>query len=61
LEDYGLQVRYRQSVLRKWLFVEASTSVTWPRALLTESRTANFGFGLGVEMYFGKVADEDLR
>jgi hypothetical protein len=61
LADYGIQVRYRQSVLRKWFFVEMSTSVTWPRVFVTESRTANFGVGLGVEMYFGRISEDDLH
>lgn len=61
LEDYGVQVRYRQSILRKWLFVEMSTNVTWPRELLTDVRSANFGVGLGVEMYFGNVSEVDLH
>ena len=61
LEDYGVQVRYRQSILRKWLFIELSTSLTWPKALVTESRSINPGVGLGVEMYFGGVAEDELR
>lgn len=61
IQNYGFEARYRQSVFRKWLFMELSTSLTWPREDLTEEREINPGVGLGFEMYFGPVADIDLR
>ena len=48
-------------MFRKWLFVELSASVTWPREELTEDREINPGVGLGFEMYFGPVPDSQLR
>ena len=61
LEDFGMQVRYRRSLLREWLFVEVSASVTWPRELLTEERKLNPGGGVGLEMYFGNLNPASLR
>ncbi len=61
LKNYGLELRYRQRVLRKWLFVEFIGSATWPRFAQTEERDLNLGAGLGFEMYFGPVPDRDLR
>ncbi len=61
LQNYGVETRYRQSVFRKWLFLDVSASVTWPRETLAEEREINPGVGLGLEMYFGPVADVDLR
>jgi hypothetical protein len=61
LQNYGVETRYRQPTFRKWLFMELSASVTWPRETLEEEREINPGVGLGFEMYFGPVADIDLR
>jgi hypothetical protein len=61
LRNYGVELRYRQKILRKWLFVELITSMTWPREFLTEERESNFGAGIGVEMYFGPVPEHQLR
>ncbi|MCC5793841.1 MAG: hypothetical protein JJT85_03795 [Chromatiales bacterium] len=61
LQDWGAEIRYRQRVLRQWLFVEFATSVTWPRETLDERRQINPGVGIGFEMYFGPVPDELLR
>ena len=48
-------------MFRKWLFMDVSASVTWPRENLAEEREVNPGVGLGLEMYFGPMADIDLR
>lgn len=61
LQDYGFEVRYRRSVLRQWLFLEVSSSVTFPRELRIEERDANLGAGVSLEMYFGPVPDWRLR
>ena len=61
IQNYGVESRYRQSVFRKWLFMDVSASVTWPRENLAEEREVNPGVGLGLEMYFGPMADIDLR
>jgi len=61
LQNFGVETRYRQSMFRKWLFLELSASLTWPRDTLEEQRKINPGAGLGVEMYFGPVPDIDLR
>jgi hypothetical protein len=61
LQNLGVETRYRHSIFRKWLFLELSASVTWPRDLLVEDREINPGVGLGVEMYFGPTPDIDLR
>jgi hypothetical protein len=61
LQNYGMEVRYRKRIARKWLFLELVSSVSWPRYLLEESRDLNIGFGAGFEMYFGPVPDAQLR
>lgn len=61
LQDYGLDLRYRQRLNRRWLFLELATSLTWPRETLAERRKMNPGIGIGVEMFFGPVPDEQLR
>jgi hypothetical protein len=61
LRNYGAELRYRQRILRKWLFLELVSSVTWPRDLLIEERDPNFGAGIGLEMYFGPVPEHQLR
>ncbi|MDH3512764.1 MAG: hypothetical protein OER85_18125 [Gammaproteobacteria bacterium] len=60
LQNYGFEVRYRQRVLREWLFIEFLSSLTWPREFLTEERESNFGAGIGIEMYFGPIPQERM-
>jgi len=61
IQNYGMETRYRQNVFRKWLFLDMSASLTWPREFLEEERKINPGVGIGFEMYFGPVPDEELR
>lgn len=61
IQNYGFDVRYRQNVFREWLFVEVSTSLTWPRETLAEEREINPGVGIGFEMYFGPVPEDKMR
>jgi hypothetical protein len=61
VRNYGVELRYRQRFLREWLFLEARTSLTWPRETLEEKREINPGVGLGFEMYFGPVPEEQMR
>jgi hypothetical protein len=61
LRNYGVELRYRQRILREWLFLEARTSLTWPRETLEEERKINPGVGLGFEMYFGPVPENQMR
>lgn len=61
IQNYGFETRYRQNIFRKWLFLDLSASLTWPRELLEEERKINPGVGLGFEMYFGPVPDVELR
>ncbi|MDH3976895.1 MAG: hypothetical protein OEU86_00150 [Gammaproteobacteria bacterium] len=60
-QNYGFEVRYRQRILREWLFVELVSSLTWPKFTLEEDRDSNIGVGAGLQMYFGPVPDEKLR
>ena len=60
-QNFGFEVRYRRRILRKWLFLDLVSSVSWPRYLLEEERDINFGIGAGFEMYFGPVPDALLR
>ena len=60
-QNFGFEVRFRRRILRKWLFLDLVSSVSWPRYLLEEEREINFGIGAGFEMYFGPVPDALLR
>lgn len=53
LRDYGIELRYRKRIARKWLFVEFLTYLSWPREFLDEERESNFGVGIEFEMQFG--------
>lgn len=53
LQDYGVEFRYRKRIAREYLFLELSTSLTWPRYFIEEKRESNFGVGLEFEMQFG--------
>jgi len=53
LGDYGLKVAYRRSILRDWLVLESRVSLTFPRDELWQVREANWGVGVGLEMFFG--------
>ena len=61
IKNYGVEVRYRRQVFRKWLFLDLSSSLTWPRETLLEKREINPGVGVGLEMYFGPVPDLEMR
>jgi len=61
LQNYGVETTYRQPVFRKWLFLELSGSITWPKDTVEGKREINPGVGLGFEMYLGPVKDIDLR
>lgn len=61
VRNFGGEVRYRRRVLREWLFLEARSSLTWPKESPVEEREINPGVYLGFEMYFGPVPDAELR
>ncbi len=60
-QNFGVEVRYRRRIARKWLFLEIVSNLSWPRYYIEESREANFGIGAGFEMYFGPVPDPHMR
>lgn len=53
LQDYGIKVAYRRSILRDWLILEVRTSLDWPRDFVWQRREASPGIGIGFEMEFG--------
>jgi hypothetical protein len=53
LQDYGVELRYRRRILRRWLFLELSAGVSWPREFIEETRESNIGVGVELEMQFG--------
>jgi hypothetical protein len=53
LQDYGAELRYRKRISRDYLYLELSTSLTWPREFLDEVRESNWGVGIEFEMQFG--------
>jgi hypothetical protein len=61
VQNYGAEVRYRQQVFRRWLFIELQSSLTWPRETREEEREINPGIGVGFEMFFGPTPDSQLR
>ncbi len=61
VRNYGLELRFRRSVLRRWLFLELRSSLTWPKELPDEERDINPGAGIGFEMYFGPVPELQMR
>ncbi len=54
LQNYGLELRYRQRLAREWLFIQLSTGLSWPRELLEEERRSNIGVGVMFELQFGR-------
>ncbi len=54
VQNYGLELRYRQRLAREWFFIQLSTGLSWPRELLEEERESNFGIGVMFEMQFGR-------
>jgi hypothetical protein len=53
LRNYGAKVAYRRSIARDWLVLETRLSLTYPKEYPWEERKANWGVGVGVEMFFG--------
>ncbi len=53
LQDYGVKVAYRRSILRDWLILEVRASLDWPRVFAWQHREASPGIGIGFEMEFG--------
>jgi|GEM_PF-417760 len=60
-KNAGFEFRYRQRILRKWLFIEYRGGISWPRYFPEEERKANFGSGLRLEAYFGPAPDHWMR
>jgi hypothetical protein len=60
-QNAGFEFRYRQRILRKWLFIEYYGGVNWPRFLPEQTRKSNFGSGLRLEAYFGPAPDDWMR
>ena len=54
MTDYGLRVIYRRRIHLEWLFLELRSSITWPRETLLETREADWGAGIALEMLFGE-------
>ncbi len=53
VEEYGIRVAYRKRIARDWLVLELRPSLTWPKDEPAQPRKASWGFGVGVEMFFG--------
>jgi hypothetical protein len=60
-KNAGFQLRYRQRILRDWLFIETWGGVGWPRELLIQEREANPGIGLRLEAFFGPAPDSYMQ
>ncbi|MGD8346470.1 MAG: hypothetical protein PVI83_04445 [Lysobacterales bacterium] len=53
LKDYGVEVIWRRSFTRDWIYLSMGPSITWPRNKPEDKRELNFGFGVWLEMEFG--------
>jgi hypothetical protein len=53
LGDFGMKVAYRRSISRDWLVLETRLSLTWPKDHPEQERSATWGVGIGLEMFFG--------
>lgn len=53
IDEYGIRVAWRQSIVRDWLIVEVRPSVTWPKDQPEQPRKPSWGLGIGFEMFFG--------
>lgn len=51
LQEYLISARWRQNILRKWLFYEVEPFILWRR---DENFSASYGVALRLEGYFGK-------
>jgi hypothetical protein len=60
-QNAGFDIRYRQQILREWLFIEYLGSVSWPRDYVTIERERNFGAGVRFEAYFGPAPEVWMR
>jgi hypothetical protein len=60
-QNAGFDMRYRQRILREWLFIEYIGSVSWPRDYVTVERERNFGAGVRLEAYFGPAPEAWMR
>jgi hypothetical protein len=54
LGEYGVRLAYRRRILHDWLVLELRPSLTWPKEEPEETRSASWGFGIGLEMFFGE-------
>lgn len=53
LSEYGIKAAWRQAVMRDWLVLEVRSSFTYPKDFAWQDREPTWGFGLGLEMFFG--------
>ncbi len=60
LTSYGIELRYRQRILRKWLFLDLATGARWPKFSIDDLRESSLSVGIGLEMYFGPVPEREL-
>lgn len=54
LKEYGLNFIWRQRFTRDWMWISYGPTVTWPRYFEDEERELSLGFGVWVEMEFGR-------
>ncbi len=61
VKNYGFEFRYRQRILREWLFIEYLGRLSWPRQLIIEDRDSNLGAGIQLQAYFGPAPESWVR
>lgn len=53
VKDGGLNLIWRRTFTRDWMYISLGPSITWPRRKPEEKREFNLGFGIWLEMEFG--------
>ena len=54
LKEYGAKLIWRRPFTRRWLYLSIGPSITWPREEPEEKRELSLGFGMWIEMEFGR-------
>lgn len=53
LHEYGFELTFRRQVARDWLYFNFGPTLTWPRELPEQERSASWGFFAEMEFEFG--------
>ena len=54
VREYGVQMIWRQPFTRDWLYLSLGPRISWPRDFEEQERDLSLGFGVWLEMEFGR-------